>query len=183
MKFTHAVAIVSLFCSSLAVADDIRTIKLQKGDGTRFNKVLIGFSNPETIIDPNNSAIWHVVRKYESKNEALLMTCSTEIFAGTEGFTECSLTFNLSKSTPEVEVFEGKLAGALVAKFNESWEASKVNQNIGFMPYISMEKVSIKLPNGNLQPTPRVRIDCDKVPNSGGVAKSCTLVALPDQAN
>ncbi len=172
--------IVFIF-SAVAHADDIRVITLSDKDNQRFNKTLTYLTTREVVFDSENNANWYHLRNFVSENEALKMNCSTKFMAGSEVSATCFLEFNLTKSNDALQVFEGKLAGAIVARLNNPNVATKLNRGTGNLPFVSLEKVNIKLPDGKIQASPRLRIDCEKVANSGGIAKSCTLVTLPDQ--
>lgn len=176
--------VFSLVTSMTAFANEIRSIKLNNTtDNERFNKVLVYLGSGQRVVDPLDSTIVYDIREYVAKSGGVKFSCSAKIQEGIKLSPNCVLEFNLAKSSDELEVFTGKLAGALVAKFNVKSEATQINHGTGLMSLVAFEKVNIRLPNGNIQPTPRLRIDCDKIDNSGGVANSCTLVAIPDQSN
>ncbi len=171
---------VFLLMSAVAQADDIRTIRLSPIDSQRFDKALENLTASHSVADTMNSSLSYRVRVFVSKYGGLKLTCSTKIAVGLAVSAECVLQFNLTKSSTDLEAYEGKLAGALVAKMNDPVEATWLSQGIRFIPFVSTEKVRIQLPSGEVQSTPRLRIDCEKATGIGSVAKSCIIVAIPN---
>ncbi len=171
------------FCFALSAhADDIRVVELNNNDSVRFTEVLSQLSFATSIPDPQNAAVWFRNRKFVSENGALTLACSTKFNSGLDLGTKCSIEFNLTKSTKELEVFEGKIGGALGANINTQDLATKVSRATGHVSFVSLEKINVTLPSGKAVPYPRIRIDFEKG-STHNVAQRCTLVAVPNQTN
>ena len=168
----YLLAVLTLTFASSVRADEIESIKLTNVDSANFKKVLVGFSNPETISDATDPTKWSVTRRFDSTNKALKMICTTAFVAGHENFTECSIQFDPSNSSPELEVVRGVIGKAI---------AAKINRNLGYISFVASEKVRVQLPSGGFQDYARMRVDCDQIANSGGAAKTCRIVAMPHQ--
>ena len=177
----YLLAVLTLAFTSSVRADEIESIKLTNVDSANFKKVLVGFSNPETISDAIDPTKWSVTRRFDSTNKALKMICTTAFVAGHENFTECSIQFDPSNSSPELEVVRGVIGKAIAAKINSQQQASQINRNLGYISFVASEKVRVQLPSGAFQDYARIRVDCDQIANSGGAAKTCRIVAMPNQ--
>lgn len=173
---------LSLPVSLVAFADDVRSISLTSGDSMRFTSALSHLTTATIVPDPQNKTIRYRVQEFGTSDGALKLSCSTKILVGAEVSADCSLQFNLTKSTSATEVFEGKLGGVLAARINAKSIATRLHAGLGAIPFISREKLKVNLPNGRIQPSPRLKIDCEKVGSTNSI-KSCLLVALPDQTS
>ncbi len=160
MKSLVFSALVFFGLSTAALADPV-TIALKSVDGMNFKKMIYQFSNPETVLDSNAPGTWRVIRTHSFGDGALAVSCSTQFLGGTGGLTDCSLTFDLSKSSSSLELAKAGYGNAIFAKFKDPNDVLKLSSNISHGLLSTSEKLSVQIPNGSTMSLARASLHCD----------------------
>ncbi len=175
MKSLFVSVFVLALMTTFSATAEVTSFKLDQNDGVSFVNSFKGLYKEKSYLDPRSSVVAHIEYSYQSENDAFSFFCAKSVSSGRESKTSCELSFDVSKSSPELEVYISKL-GAYTVRFNSPDAVSQLNINQTKQSFESSQKVRVQLFQWGAVNTPRSSLACKAANN---LSQSCTLIAFP----
>lgn len=185
---------IMLCFSSVTFASDVMTVQLLQQDGPGFKTAVRALGTDHVAQDPQDPTHKQIFFEYVSLSNSVQINCTTNILEEKETGTDCSISFDLNKSTKDTNVYELKNPVRFSIEFSNPKEASALYQvdqtQYGLSPmytpqYTSSELVRSKMVSKDGAAVnmymPRVFIGCNT--DTHDHLSSCNIDVTPDQIN